>query len=491
MEERTVDGSLISGEMRQYRAGRLLLIELDGADYSVLVPLAEAGVMPNLAGLLQTSALLRLEPHAPWCDAVAWTTLRTGCGPAGHGILDDQIFDHRRRRLLPAALQPLACSTVEDLVSGENPAAPAVRVGQTGPSRAIWDRKPASLEELEAGIRRLDVLLRHCLADVEQADATSDWRLLTVRIDAVDALQHWLWNLLGIGDGPGGCRTWVERAQQAFAAVDRCLGELLDLAARRGASVMLVSPTGFVPFRERISAAELLRRNELLHPAGFAGRMFRHVSRGIAGFGDGLERLVRRSAAERSGIRPLAGSLPLDWRTSRAVSLHGTAAAMIYLNTRERFGSRVLKTRRQHDQAATDILSLFEDALHPATSERLFQQAYLTAERFDCDPLERRWPEVVAIPAAGFHNWPLLLPQPQLLRTEPTLTATHSSTGLWMIRAPGIELGQAYRARLVDVAPSILELLDLPAVDGMTGRGLGEIFAPVREVRVPEPASAA
>jgi hypothetical protein len=60
-----------------------------------------------------------------------------------------------------------------------------------------------------------------------------------------------------------------------------------------------------------------------------------------------------------------------------------------------------------------------------------------------------------------------------------------------MIRAPGVELGRAYRARLIDVAPSILELLGLAPVDGMTGRRLGEIFPPIRPLRVPEPVSAA
>lgn len=464
------------------RAERVLLVELDGADYQVLVPMAASGVMPNLASLLQSAALVRLEQHAPWCDSAAWSTLRTGNSPAAHGRLDDYFYDHQRRRLVPAVFQPMGCPTLDEHLTHVDPQIPALRVGDEGPCVSIWARQPETLGELDAGLRRLEAQLQRRLIEAQQADAGSDWRLLTVRIEMLDSITHRLWNLLGVGVGPGGCPSWIARTRQAFAALDHCLGDLIALAQRRKAALMLASPTGFTPFRERIAVAELLRRHELLAPAAWKYQVVRQALRLAGRWSDNLSRLGRRTPARLRTVRPWIGSLSVDWRSSRAVVLHGQAAAMVYLNTRQRFGSRVLRTRRQHDQAATDVLWALEDARHPATGERLFEQVYLTFERFNCDPLARNWPEIVAIPAQGFHAWPLFTRRPQVLRTEPGLTATHTGQGLWIVQAPGVVLGRPYHARLVDVAPSILDLLGQAPAPGMAGRAIRELFEPAPQI---------
>jgi bisphosphoglycerate-independent phosphoglycerate mutase (AlkP superfamily) len=46
-----------------------------------------------------------------------------------------------------------------------------------------------------------------------------------------------------------------------------------------------------------------------------------------------------------------------------------------------------------------------------------------------------------------------------------------------IIHSPGVVLGRAYRGKLVDVAPTILDLLDIPSSSAMIGRVLEEIFS--------------
>lgn len=67
---------------------KLLVIGLDGADWTILDPLIEQGRMPNLAGLVERGARGRLLTISPMLSPVIWTTVATGVEPNRHGILD-------------------------------------------------------------------------------------------------------------------------------------------------------------------------------------------------------------------------------------------------------------------------------------------------------------------------------------------------------------------------------------------------------------------
>ena len=157
--------------------------------------------------------------------------------------------------------------------------------------------------------------------------------------------------------------------------------------------------------------------------------------------------------------------------------MHGDLGGLIYLNSRERFGSGPVNTPRQREQALADAMAAFREAQHPETGEPLFEEIFGVASQFHCDPVERMWPDLVAIPAPGFHTRHKFDAAPQLLRRDPTLTATHRLEGVLMVQAPGVASGRSEGAELRDVAPTILQLLGLPVPSRMTGRVLREILS--------------
>ncbi|MEK6233223.1 MAG: alkaline phosphatase family protein, partial [Planctomycetales bacterium] len=79
---------------------RILVIGLDGADYDVLTPIAESGKTPNLAALMQSSALAELNSTEPCITPAAWTSFLTGQDPERHGVLDYRYYDHHQRKLM-------------------------------------------------------------------------------------------------------------------------------------------------------------------------------------------------------------------------------------------------------------------------------------------------------------------------------------------------------------------------------------------------------
>jgi len=66
----------------------ILVIGVDGLEWNVVLPLIRAGRMPNLEKLMERGSFGKLRTLAPTKSPVIWTTIATGFGPEGHGILD-------------------------------------------------------------------------------------------------------------------------------------------------------------------------------------------------------------------------------------------------------------------------------------------------------------------------------------------------------------------------------------------------------------------
>jgi predicted AlkP superfamily phosphohydrolase/phosphomutase len=509
---------------------RLLVIGLDGATFDLLVPWAESGRMPNLAQLMASSARAVVNSTRPYITPVAWTTFQTGCDPHEHGILDYRYLDHRRRRLLLNHTGRIARPTLFDAVSvagGEVvslnlpmtfPAPQSVRGmvvgGLDSPSidaalapypefaarlRAtgahfdlgtVWRRKPTTYEELSSGVDETDAIFRGQATAAKVADRMTDWQLMVVQLQVLDSLQHRCWQWLDPREGQTN-ELWTSKAHQALRALDDCLGELMELASRHGAAVVAVSDHGFGPFRGKITLAEILSRAGLLRfPRGGAAAAY-YLRRGAWRMRKFLYRRLNPGSSTAQLTRPLDSLLPIDWRRSAALAMHGNLGALIYLNTPERFATGPLKTSRERDQALADVVYAFETATHPETGEPLFVEVFGTAERFDIDPVEKLWPDVVAIPAPGFHTRHKFDTLPQLVRGDSAMVGTHRLEGVLLVNAPQVIPGDYRPAELRDVAPTILHLLGMSVPTHMRGRALDNVLCSTARPALtgPHPAS--
>ncbi|MFN0245180.1 MAG: alkaline phosphatase family protein [Planctomycetota bacterium] len=76
-----------SGEPKARPAARVLLVGIDGVEWSVLRPLLAQGKCPNLRSLMDRGAFGRLATMQPTLSPILWTTIATGRTPEEHGIL--------------------------------------------------------------------------------------------------------------------------------------------------------------------------------------------------------------------------------------------------------------------------------------------------------------------------------------------------------------------------------------------------------------------
>jgi len=266
--------------------------------------------------------------------------------------------------------------------------------------------------------------------------------------------------------------------------LDRCLGDLLELADRRGAGVVVISDHGFGEFREKICVSELLRRNGFLHE-GPMSRLRYRAARSAWKVKKWAHRRLNPGLNTARLVRHPQMLLPIDWRRSAAMCLHGNLAGLVYLNTSKRFGRGGLTAEAQRHRVTTELVEMFTDARHPDTGEPLFVDAYDTGQRMDRDPVEAMMPDVIAIPSPGFHTRQKFDHAGRLMRGDPSLTGTHRAEGVLMLGVPGATIGERFNASLCDVAPTILHLLGLPVGSQMQGDVLGGMFG--SEASVAEP----
>ncbi len=67
---------------------KLLLLGIDGADWTLMDPLLDQGALPNFKKLLGNGIRAPLKTIKPTASPLIWTTIATGVGPKKHGISD-------------------------------------------------------------------------------------------------------------------------------------------------------------------------------------------------------------------------------------------------------------------------------------------------------------------------------------------------------------------------------------------------------------------
>ncbi len=65
---------------------RVLIIGLDGVPHSLLLDLAQKGIMPATSRLIDSGHIHRMKASLPEISAVSWTNFMTGANPGTHGI---------------------------------------------------------------------------------------------------------------------------------------------------------------------------------------------------------------------------------------------------------------------------------------------------------------------------------------------------------------------------------------------------------------------
>jgi len=497
---------------------KVVVIGLDGGTYTVLDPLMESGRMPNLARLIKKGVRGDLISTIPPVTGPAWTSFMTGKGPGGHGLFDfvKPAADGYSREIIN--FTHIRSQTIWSILSDAGYKVGVVGVPVTYPPPEVngfvvsgmltpgIDANYTYPTELADEIKEkfgeyvLDIWWQHYnpgqeeyLLDALLKCARQRWQVslhlmktrpcdvfMTVFM-ATDRIHHSVWHFLcpeGELDERG--KRLREKAYEIYEEIDKGIGELVA-AAGEDTNFLLMSDHGFGPLNGKFSVNTWLSQIGLLSCEGWrqsAVRTREKVSGTVKwwlqkldplGFRKVLRRILLKSPARMKAYSFLNY---VDWSKTKAYSASNTESG-IYINLKGREPQGVVEPGQEAEELQAFIVKKLKELRHPKTGEPLVNRLY-TREDIYKGPFVEKSPDVIFFLNDGEYIADVQL-NPELFQpiSWKTGSGTHRLEGFFVGSGPYIKDGlELDSPNIIDLAPTILGLMDVPIPSDMEGRVL-------------------
>lgn len=467
---------------------RVLLIGWDGADWRILDPMLEAGILPNLASLLDRGGRGVLKSTVPNHSWSAWPSFLTGVEPSNHGVYDifERTFETRKQ--LPVTYGSIKEKTIlPDLTSAGIPTImtnvpltfpppriegkliaggvlpkgraythPAELAGELEAAGApfpingmswttFWNRPGPFLEEV------MEVTAARIKAN-EHLLSNHDWRFASIVYVATDRVQHCLAKYVS-PDHPDYAalskEPLAERIRDVYRLLDDALGRHLA-HARDDDLVLFISDHGFQ------SCTRALHMDRLLERLGFL-----KFGASKAVFGPmqwGKVRALARKVYDLLGLHGKV-SLPqsVNWKKTMAYTAVRSTGEGVSINLAGREPDGVVDPA-DYERVRDRVIEALETFADPDSGRRPVARAARREEVFRGKHLETA-PDVVLEPSPLYS----LTHAKSWVEDADWLSGDHRMDGV--IAAAGPRVGAdalAEPAALVDVAPTVLAALGVP-----------------------------
>ncbi len=497
---------------------RLVVIGLDGADWSIIDPLLERGDLPHLRRLIDAGCRGELQSTFPPHTPCAWSTIFTGVNPGKHGIFTFHTIipgtytwrltrssDRKVRALWEIANEsgltvgainiPMTwpAERIDGYMISGMIGAPAVT-----PS-AFWPREIAEeVHRLVPDLSMEVVARRNGHYAVDEMRRVMERRLALVRalltdrptdvfiavLTYTDAVQHhWL------ADPSVPLAGADEVLRDTYRRVDALLGEILDVVGDE-TNILILSDHGSGPVNLYLNLPRLLEDLGLIERVSDVSFFLTRVRRR-------LRRLFRPAGGEPRGIvSPI--SHELRWERSRVYSMITHVSLRLNLAGREPRG--VIPAEREHEEL-TEIARMLREVQTPKaewarlevrTRDELFHGEWAHLMPDLCAMVTAGGQMLTLPPRPYLRSQPAFLTPREAVALDPDLVrGTHRLQGVLLGAGPAFRAGaEVSGATLQDITPTLLQVLGLPVPAYMDGRPLTEMLRDAGAVSVASEADA-
>lgn len=446
----------LRGAGRQRRK-RVVVIGLDGVPYSYIQQLFRAGELPNFRAIVAEGGLLQMDTTVPNVSSVAWASFMTGKNPGKHNIYG---FVDRR----PGSLQTfiptsrnMQTPALWEILSAAGKRVFAMNVPVTYPPRQVNGivvgcflspsvEKAAPNAEIAQALKRLnycvdadpllarrdkDSFLHHLDEVFERRIAAlryfwqqEPWDFFMAHVMETDRLHHFFWEEMEQGHA-----TYAPAFLEFYRRVDQVLGEVRSWLDE-DTTLIILSDHGFCTIRYEVFI------NTWLHDAGY----LQYASDRPAGLQD---------------VSPTSIAYNLD-------------PGRIFLNVKGREPEGRVTPGAEYERLRREIAEAAQSMADPVTGEPMVERVYLREELYH-GPYAELAPDLVLEMRPGYDaKGPF--GKPGLTFKGTSLVGMHTTPDALLYIGGLRSLNR--RPYIADLAPTILDLLDVPIPADMDGHSL-------------------
>ena len=515
---------------------KLLVLGLDGATWNMLDPLETEGVLPNLSRLRASGAAGTLDSVFPPLSPVAWTGVMTGKNSGKHGIFEfldngrDPLQPHvnSSRSIRAELIWEIAARHGKQTVAGGVPMSypPRPAAGFPGfflgdflspEGAADFSSDPDLFAELEQAvgpyrpwstavhdggneanvIDDLTAFLDQHLRTIEFLMDRCPWDLLIFDLMATDRLGHELWHVWDLTHQAARGREQELQALRPqllafWQRLDRGLATI-EQKLPADASLLLMSDHGFGPIEWYVNLniwlleqgfislqdSFYVKQKHWCYRRGITPEWIYNVmSRlGLANHRVSRFRGKQASLLDRLGESIFLSRRHIDWSRTRAFAQGNFGQIFLNLQGRQPHGC---VAPADAGALRRDLKAGLLEITNPATGQPLVERVYEGEELYH-GPHAHLAPDLTVV----LHDWRYRTIGLHDFTTHKMISPAFGPTGDHRMEGILIATGPAFRpgarpikANLLDIAPTVLHLLDVPVPADMDGRVLTELLGP-------------
>lgn len=495
---------------------KVIVFGLDGATFDIIYPMVEKGELPTICRLIDEGTHGVLQSTIPNLSPVAWTSMITGKKPGNHAIFD--FLSHQpgsynfkstqggNRKVKPiwsylsekgkrvGAINVTMSYPPEEvngfIVSGLD--SPGLNSTFTYPPSLYNEIKeklgryllvnPYALTTREKHLQGMFEMLDNRLASTKYLMERYEWDFFMTVFIATDGAQHFYWKDMDTTHPDHDIKTpepFKKAVFNVYAKLDKGIGELLEQCGGE-ITVMMVSDHGFQPLHK------LFVLNNWLMEEGYLSLKKRIMSSANLGkliaLGGKVKDRLRLGSREKTALsNPLSQSI--DWGKTKAFA-DGTFGNL-FINLRGREPQGTVNPGREYDELCDEIIKRLKEVRDPDTGQLVVEDVYRRKEIFN-GPHINDAPDLIVTSRQNYFASASSerLPSMQNMKNNShklfqkhVWSGNHESNGIFIIKGPDVQKGHKIQgARIIDIAPTILYLLDLEIPIDMDGSVLMDVF---------------
>lgn len=505
---------------KHHRKRKLFVLGLDGATWTVLLPLIKKGYMPTLKRMIEKGAWGNLQSTIPPITGPAWTSFATGKNPNKTGVYDFLVRDINSYHLKPICSSTFKNKSFWDFLSFMGykvgvvcfpmlyppyPVNGFMISGIGSPKHAnifypndlkheiqdIVDNYETQVDYHSVRYNDNELFLRDLINFFDKQKkvikylmSSKNWDLFLYVFSAVDWIQHLMWRHID-EDHPFYDTTMSphlkEKFNEFFFKIDLFIGEILDILGK-DANIIILSDHGFGIQDQRFCLARWLEDEGYLvririSRARAKNKIFRVLTYLYEKFK--LAKVVSYSVEQRAGQSLKMKVVDvIDYRKSKAFCLgHTIPFGAIYINLRGRDPQGIVS-----EEEYMSIKKEISNKLNNLPNKIDGIQEVIVFSPYTRNQECRGIPDLIF----AVNDWrcviledafdePIFVERPFSERH----TGSHRVEGIFLAYGPDINEGiKLTNAKIIDVAPTILHIFSVPIRDDIDGRILNEIFKP-------------